>query len=649
MVEHKLGSCYTGQTNLQPMKYRLFFLFTFVFSFFIPTVAVAGDPKPTILDNSYSAKFVSQSVADPFTIEAGSTKTVIFKFKNTGTTTWNEKGSNYISAYTVEPKYRNSDFRGSSWMSAKQTGKIKGVVKAGAAGELSIDFKAPTTAGEYIERFYLSSENHTWVQGGYFFVKIKVVPGTSKSNPIVKEEQKSDSTVPSVSVPVSLSPFQAKFMGVSKPQVTVRPGEQVNMMFLFQNVGAKPWLSYSFKGNEQISLAGVQISFADASWKSATLVKAGSINTPKDAILQKSFSLKAPEQVGKYKAAFYLEVDGQKVDGGEAFVDITVTNDTPEHIAPEVVRAQPVAPAPRVQAEPKIRVGLDQVTDKVIFTSSEDEYDVFDGETVVLRLPLNASATLSSKSGTYTCLCNGTAYTSKNSFRFVPVNNIHAVFKLGNFERTVPWQKGVNFNTYHGGFELRFPKKGDLPYAINELLFEDYVAGIREVSNGTPMEYMKSQAILERTYAYYIQQYSTKHDDRFFDVVAHTGDQLYLGYESEKLMPRFVEAVNATRGLMVVFDTDKNPATQSDIILTPYFGNSDGMTRSYKQVWGGKEEKSWLMPVPAIYDKRDKKKMYGHGVGMSQRDAMIKANEEKLDYAALIKYYYTGVEIEQIY
>lgn len=639
-----------------------FFFKIFLFSiFFIASPVLAADPKPTILDDSYVAKFVSQSVSDPLTIEAGSTKTVTFKFKNTGTATWNEKGNNYISAYAVEPKYRNSDFRSAGWISAKQTGKIKGTVKPNTMGELSVELKAPSKIGEYTEQFYLSSENHTWVKGGYFFLKIKVISPSKKvtqdsvqTEISIKENASSDVSSPSVSAPaptVSLSPYKAKFLGVSKPKITVRPGEKTEILFMYQNIGKASWATYSFKRNEAVNLALVnsEISFADDSWKSTVLVKTGGIDTPKNGILQKNFILKAPTEPGTYKAAFYLEVDGEKVDGGEAFVDVLVTTDAPQ-FAESTLHPDPVVPivSARLPEEPRIRVGLDKVKGNIIFTSDQDEYDVFDGDTSVARLPVSTTATVSYKSGTYSCACNGETFTSNNSFRFVPVNNPHAVFQLKNLERTVPWQKNVNFNTYHGSFELKFPVKGDLPYAINDVLFEDYILGIREVSNGTPMEYMKSQAVLERTYAYYIQQ-TTKHDDRFFDVVAHTGDQLYLGYESEKLMPRFVEAVESTRGLMVTYDTDQNSTTPSDIVITPYFGNSDGMTRSFRQVWGGKEEKPWLMPVAATYDKKDRKKMYGHGVGMSQRDAMIRADKEGLDYGALIKYYYTGVEIERIY
>ena len=601
---------------------------------------MAGDPKLTIQDDAYEAKFISQSVPDPILIEAGSSKEVIFTFKNTGMATWNEKGKNYLSAYTVEPKYRASPFAGENWINKTQTGKLLGVVKPKAVGSLALQFNAPTIPGEYVERFYLSSENHTWVKGGYFFVKIKVVPVTPKAE--IREVPKKPE--------VSVSLYKAKFLGMSKPSLTLAPGERVSIMFMYQNVGSKKWNSFSFKGNEQVALAGTEISFADENWKSSTLVREGTVNVNQNGILQKNFTLKAPLQEGKYKAGFYLEVDGQKVEESDSFVDVTVTSNTFNHLQNEISLPPVVtAPIPRLTTEPTIRVGLLKVKKDIIFSSTQDDFDVYSGDVLLTRLPISTTAKLNYENGNYSCECNGQKYSSANYFRFVPVKGMQSVFTLDHFERTVPWQKGVNFNTYHGIFEFRFPQKGDFPYAINELLFEDYIAGIREVSNGTPMEYMKSQATLQRTYAYYIKEHTTKHDERNFDVVASTGDQLYLGFESEKLMPRFVDAVMQTRGLMVVYDVDNNPDTLKEIVITPYFGNSNGKTKSYKEVWGGKDDKPWLVSVPAIYDKRDHKKMFGHGVGMSQRDAMIKADEEKLDFVSLIQYYYTGVGVEQMY
>ena len=38
-----------------------------------------------------------------------------------------------------------------------------------------------------------------------------------------------------------------------------------------------------------------------------------------------------------------------------------------------------------------------------------------------------------------------------------------------------------------------------------------------------------------------------------------------------------------------------------EIITTPYFGNSNGMTKSFSSVWGG-ANKPWLVPVLTNYD-----------------------------------------------
>jgi peptidoglycan hydrolase-like amidase len=86
----------------------------------------------------------------------------------------------------------------------------------------------------------------------------------------------------------------------------------------------------------------------------------------------------------------------------------------------------------------------------------------------------------------------------------------------------------------------------------------------------------------------------------------------------------------------------------NEIVITPYFGNADTRTRSWTEVWGGKE-KPWLVPVDTTYDDRDNKKLFGHGVGMSQRDAAYRADETGADFITLLKYYYTGVDVSKIY
>jgi len=256
----------------------------------------------------------------------------------------------------------------------------------------------------------------------------------------------------------------------------------------------------------------------------------------------------------------------------------------------------------------------------------------------VLPSGKSANMTYNAKTGRFTFSSSELTFETDTYIRLVPENNIHATFTLPNYERTVSWRGKLSFNTYRGIFEYRSTKDKQDQYFINELPIEDYVAGVAEASNSDPIEFLKAQSIVSRTYAYYIMAYSDKHADRFFNVVAHTGDQLYLGVENEKITGNYVIATQATRGEMVTYD--------NNVVITPYFGNSDGRTRSWTEVWGG-SQKPWLVSVPVVYDTG--RKLFGHGVGMSQRDATLRAEKEHATYEELLKHYYTDINIERMY
>jgi peptidoglycan hydrolase-like amidase len=99
-----------------------------------------------------------------------------------------------------------------------------------------------------------------------------------------------------------------------------------------------------------------------------------------------------------------------------------------------------------------------------------------------------------------------------------------------------------------------------------------------------------------------------------------------------------VQAVNETKGQVVTY--------QKDVVVTPYFGHSDGMTRTWSSVFGGKD-KPWLVPVVTPYDQG--LTMFGHGVGMSANDAYGHAKTDLWDYTKILKYYYNGIEVSKIY
>lgn len=176
---------------------RIFLLFLFTFLFVLPAYAADIFAKPVIKDPNYSAKFVSQSESDPIVISAGETKQVIVKFKNVGKNTWYVSKKDFVSVYTIAPNYRASVFAGKDWLAKDQAAIVWAVTKPGEVGEFRINLHAPTKTGEYTERFNLLAENKSWVKGGYFYFKIKVVKAVEKKvvEPVVSSTVSIESAV----------------------------------------------------------------------------------------------------------------------------------------------------------------------------------------------------------------------------------------------------------------------------------------------------------------------------------------------------------------------------------------------------------------------------------------------------------------------
>lgn len=600
---------------------RRMFLFFSLFFCLLPITALAEDPKPVIRDESYEARFISQSEADPITLSAGETKTVTVRFKNVGTATWNAAGSRFVSAYTMEPRDRISFFWGDGWEGGKQTAPIMEKTKPGGIAEISISLHAPAKSGEYIEHFYLAAENHTWIKGGYFFLKIIVSPKPAEDRV------------------ESVSSHKAHRFLLNKSSVETVGGETVELIVGFQNIGESTWTTYAFAPKIKTSIAGVETQanlFVDDSWQDEGLILQKETIIPPTNILRETIRFRAPPKSGTYTASFVLLVNGEEVPGSALDIPVTVTENASNYVGTE--DTGPTVSATRLAEEPRIRVGIWKPEDFVQFRSDEAAYDVYDGDTHVGVVPVGRLAVLKFVDGKYSFKSDDIEFLTGNPIRLVPVGNPHAVFILLNFRRQISWKGPRPFNMYRGALEYRLTQDEKTLYVINDLLFEDYVAGIAETSSIAPIEYIKALLTAARTYAYYVQQHTDKHDKRNFDVVAHTGDQLYLGYEHERLAPRVVEAAKATRGAMITYN--------NEIVITPYFGHSNGHTKSWVSVWGG-SIKPWLMPVTADYDAG--LKQYGHGVGMSQRDAALRADQEGMGWRDLVTYYYSGVDIEQMY
>lgn len=603
----------------------------------------AADSKPTIRDAGYRATFVSQSIPDPIEIEAGASQKVVLKFKNTGTQTWNAlsahpNGYRHVSAYTMEPRDRASVFTGLGWLSAKQAGSISKDTKPGEVAELSIILNAPEKIGTYTESFYLAAENYSWVQGGYFFFKINVVPKKIIDVAPSPASASADVSAEPANIPVLMS---ARVVNQSKKEVSLVGGQEDSLVIIYNNDGTAAWNGYEVEVNAPGGLAdsGHTLSFASASWPQGFVATKSEVSTAPSAYVREKVMFRAPVQEGDYTATFRLRVASEAVEGSEAHLNVHVTQNAPlEYVPPtfsDTRTFESIPAALRLSEEPRVRVGLEAVADSVQFVSFSDDYRILSGGQEIGVLERMKPVTLSFTDDAYQFIGASLDISSPSFFRLEPVNNPHAVYtiKRGLKDRSIAWVGAGEFLNYRGAFEFRHGDVDGKPYVVNDVLIEDYVEGISENGKGTSLEAIKANLVAARTYAYLSHgKYP------FFDVLGSTYDQLYLGDDVKDNLVDVAPSAKATRGQMVTY--------QGEIVMTPYFGNSNGTTKSWSSVWGG-AIKPWLVPVAATYDAG--RRQFGHGVGMSQRDAALRAKNDGWVSDQILKHYYTGTEVERIY
>ncbi|PIT88611.1 MAG: hypothetical protein COU29_02450 [Candidatus Magasanikbacteria bacterium CG10_big_fil_rev_8_21_14_0_10_36_32] len=697
--------------------------------FFLMPVKALDFTIPPFRDLNYLGSYVSQSVNDPITIKVGETKEVIVKIKNTGKTIWYPTGVNFVSAYTVDPNYRESVFVSANWIKKNQPAKITAVTKPSDIAEIKINLTAPSKTGDYVEKFYLAAENLTWIKSSYFYLKIKVIDvGVSvvQAQPSVykftrdleagivgndvKELQKylnnngfivSVSGVGSVgkettlfgaltknalikfqiankispaigyfgpltrnmvnkkiATPVTVvseseenpvgnsalggqdvaqeinTEYQANLAVMSARNIQTNGGDLIRFSVRYINDGTETWNNYLWQeagsSKDDSSTSSEKIIVADPSW-----LTENKIFTKNEAVLPKQpmqvdFYFRAPITKGKYTVRFQLTANGHTLDGGTLELPVEVLIDAPAGYQMPIFSS-----ARKLIDEPRIRVGLYKADVPVEFRSSF-AYQVYAGEILKGVLFPNELVTLQYADGLYAFLGGNLDFNVREAIRMVPLETDN-YFELVNYSRKVSWKGSKNFNLYRGVMEYKYSPKSDVPWVVNELQLDDYIAGIGETSNGAAMEYIKAILVAARSYAYYHINNGVPADQRTFDVYATTADQLYLGYNSEVIGPRIVQAERATRGEMVTYNNQP--------VVTPYFGHSDGRTRIWSQVWGG-ADKPWLQSVVCKYDSGA---MFGHGVGMSAGDAASRADKDGWTYDQLLKYYYTGVQVDKIY
>lgn len=110
---------------------------------------------------------------------------------------------------------------------------------------------------------------------------------------------------------------------------------------------------------------------------------------------------------------------------------------------------------------------------------------------------------------------------------------------------------------------------------INQLFLEDYLVGLinQEISSKWPMESVKAQAVVARTYALYEKK--NRKDPRY-DLESTVKSQVYGGIDSEDDLAR--KAVKETEGEVIYHN--------GEIIQSLYHSSCGGKTEAAAEVWG---------------------------------------------------------------
>jgi stage II sporulation protein D len=161
-----------------------------------------------------------------------------------------------------------------------------------------------------------------------------------------------------------------------------------------------------------------------------------------------------------------------------------------------------------------------------------------------------------------------------------------------------------NGNKYRGKLLVTFTQKG--AKVVNHLGIEDYLRGVvgSEMGSLSPMESLKAQTVIARTYAY---SNRGKHGRDGADVCDSTHCQVYRGIKAER--DRINKAIEATRGIIMV--SDGKP------IETLYHATCGGMTSDNDKVYGG-APRSYLRRVVCPFCKNGSKYRWAKTISLNE-------------------------------
>jgi stage II sporulation protein D (peptidoglycan lytic transglycosylase) len=152
-------------------------------------------------------------------------------------------------------------------------------------------------------------------------------------------------------------------------------------------------------------------------------------------------------------------------------------------------------------------------------------------------------------------------------------------------------KNGSSFKRRYEGFLELVPSKNGF-YIINHIPVEAYLEGVlnAEISTAWPIEVVKAQSVIARTYALYKRKHRK---NKLWHVSSSHSDQVYKGINISD--QRGIQAIQQTRGIVVEY--------QGKLAQTFYHSNCGGITEDPRAIWTNSIPYLTVKSVP--YGKKD--------------------------------------------
>jgi len=524
------------------------------------------------------------------TLDKGEDFTGWVILKNTGNTTWRNSSENTVTLGTDHPRDRLSSFTVPG--SARIGFLLEDKVAPGETGKFTFSLKAPEQPGFYKEYFTPVVEGVTWMSDN----------GMNFETTIYGDL------------------YDAAVLNITAAREWKQGGKYLITIKL-RNLGKETWT----KSNMNV----VVYKEYDMQIQEATMLN-DKVGPGETATLHFVAIVDENEDLERKNLLVRPKVNDVQLFKRPIYIYYNVVANT------ELIERSAETYNPEIKngfgTEGKVRVKLSYEGEPQITASGA--FEVYSGSNLITSLSTNEVATVKKTSTGYDVFVQGAKYSKTEPIRFVSTNG--AILRISNFEHRPAWNLALNDNEYRGVLEIR-TDDGALA-VINELPLEDYMKGVAEVPNYEEMEKIKSVIIAARSYAKYYMNNGGKFPGKPYHLDDNPDvSQRYLGYGFEKRAPNVVKAVSETKGQFVTYN--------GTVVKTPYFSQSDGTTtKSAQAVWG------WDAPylVGASDAYCDGGEFLGHGVGLSGCGAQGMA-EQGYGYVEILKHYYKGIEITDLY